>query len=74
MRTYHHKVYTNFRGLNPPEDGVECESFAIIFFDSLLVYDNKFHLQVYLQNCAYKIVHKQMTDCLDDNILETEQD
>ena len=24
------KVYTNFRGLNVPEDDVECESFTVI--------------------------------------------
>ena len=29
-RTYDDKFYTNFRGLNVPEDGVECESFTII--------------------------------------------
>ena len=29
-RTYGDKVYTNIRGLNVSEDGVECESFSII--------------------------------------------
>ena len=24
------KVYTNFRGLNVPEDDLECESFTVI--------------------------------------------
>ena len=58
IRTYGDKVYTNFRELNVPEDGVECKSFTIIFVDSLLVYENKYYLQVYLDNCAYKIVDK----------------
>ena len=31
-----------------PEDGVECESFTVISFDSLLVYDNKYYFQAYL--------------------------
>ena len=56
------------------EDGVEGESFAIISVDYLLVYDNKFYLQVYLNNCAYKIVDKQMTDYLDGNLFETGED
>ena len=30
------KVYTNFYGLNVPEDDIECESFTVIS-DSLLV-------------------------------------
>ena len=29
---------------------------------SLLAYENKYYLQVYLVNCAYKIENKQMTD------------
>ena len=30
IRTYGDKVYTNFRGLNVPEDNIECESFTVI--------------------------------------------
>ena len=69
-RTFGDKVYTNFRGLNVPEDDIECESFTVISIDSLLVYNKKFFLQVYLNNCAYKIVNKQMTDYLDENLFE----
>ena len=61
MRTSNDKVYTNFRGLNVPEDDIECKSFTVISIDSLLVYGNKSFLQVYLDNCAYKIVNEQMT-------------
>ena len=39
-----------------PEDGVECESFTIASIDSLLVYENKYYLQVYLDNHVYEIV------------------
>ena len=38
-------VYTNHRGLNVPEDDIECESFTVIFLDSLLVYENKYYLK-----------------------------
>ena len=62
---YGYIVYTNVRGLNVPEDDIECEFFTVIFIDSLLVYDQKYYLQVYLDNCAYNIVKKQMTDYLD---------
>ena len=65
MRTYGDKVYTNFRGLNMPEDDIVCESFTVISIDSLLLYDSKHYLQVCLDNCAYKTVNKQMTDYLD---------
>ena len=55
---YCDKVYTNLCGLNVPEDDIECESFTFISVDSLHVYDNKYYLQVYLDNCAYEIVNK----------------
>ena len=59
--------------LNLLEDGAECKSFAIIFIDSLLVYENKNYLQLYLDNCAYKILNTQMIDYLDDNLLEFDE-
>ena len=52
------------------EDDIECESFTVISIDYLLVYENKYYLQVYLDNCAYKSVSKQMTDYLDENSSE----
>ena len=63
-------ILTDFRGLNEPEDDIECKSFTVISIDSLLVYDEKYHLQVFLDNCTYKIVNKQMTDYLDENLFE----
>ena len=50
-----------------PEDYIKCESFIVISISSLLVYENKYYLQVYLDNCAYKIVNKQIKDYLDEN-------
>ena len=36
MRTYSDNVYTNFCGLNLPEDDIECESFTVISIDSFV--------------------------------------
>ena len=47
---------------------MKYETCTAISIDSLLVYENKYYLQVYLDSCAYKIVNKQMTDYLDKNI------
>ena len=57
IRTYLDKVSTHFRGLYVPEDDVEYESFTIIFMYSLPVYEDKYHLQRYLDDFAYKIVN-----------------
>ena len=56
--------------MNVTEDGVEYTSFTIISIDSLLAYVNIYYRQVYLENCVYKIVNKQMTDYLDENRFE----
>ena len=53
-----------------PEDDIECESVTAISIDFLLVYENKYYLQVYLENCVYKIVNKQMADYLDENLFQ----
>ena len=53
-----------------PEDNINCDSFTVIFIDSLLVYENKYYIQVYLDNYADKIVNKQMADYFDDNLFE----
>ena len=66
--TYGDKVYTNFCGVNVLENYIECESFTVISIDSLLVYENKYYLQV-----IYKIKDNGMIDYLDDNIFETDE-
>ena len=52
------------------EDDIEGESYTVISIDSLLIYDKKFYLQVYLDKCAYETVNKQMTGYLDENLFE----
>ena len=42
----------------------------MIFIDSLVAYEKKCLLQVYLDNCAYKTVNTEMVGYLDDNLLE----
>ena len=74
MRTYVDKVDTNFCSVNVPEDGVNCESFATISINSLLAYENKYYLQVYLDNCVYENIDKQMSNYLDDNLCKTDED
>ena len=70
IRIFGDKVYTNFRGSNVLEDETECESFTLTSIDSLLVYNKKYYLIVYLENCAHKIVNEQMIDFLDENPFE----
>ena len=69
IRTYSDKVYTNFFDLNVPGDNMECKISTVIS-DFLLVYQSKYYLQVYLDNCAYRIIDKQMIDYLDENLFE----
>ena len=57
-----------------PEYGAECESFIVISIGSSLVHENKCYLQVYLDNCANKIVAKQIIDYLYNNLFKTDED
>ena len=57
-----------------PEHLAEFETFTVIYIASFLFYENQFYLQLYEDNCANKIVDKEMIDCFDDNILETDKD
>ena len=53
-----------------PEDNIECGPFTVISIDSLLVYEKKYYLQLYLEICANKITGKRMMDYLGGNLLK----
>ena len=55
-----------------PKDDKKCRYFAVTSIDSLLVYENKYYLKVYIENCGYKIIDKQVTDYVDDNLFVTD--
>ena len=57
-----------------PEDVVKCEFFTIASTDSLIVPGNKYFLEVYLDNCGYKIAGNKITCYLDDILFETDED
>ena len=56
--------------MNVLKDNIESESFTVTSIEFLLVYENKYYSQAYLNNCAYKIINKQMIYYLDDNLFE----
>ena len=70
LPVYDNKFYSHFRGLNVLEDDTGCEYSTVISHYSLLVYESKYYQQVYLDNCAYEITNKQMTDYLDEILFE----
>ena len=46
IRMHDNKIYTNARGLNVPEDDIECQYFTVISINSLLVYENKYYYYI----------------------------
>ena len=56
-----------------PEDAAEREFLTITSIDSLLANENKYYLQEYLDNCAYKIANTKMIDYLGDNLFESDK-
>ena len=67
IRTYNDKVFTNLRGFHELEFDIKCYSFIATCIESL---KTRYYLQLYLNNCAYKIANKEMTDYLDRNLSE----
>ena len=57
-----------------PEGGIKLESFTVIFIDFLLIYENRYYLQVYLNKYAYKIVNTEFIYYLDDKFFEADED
>ena len=55
------------KNVNPPQS-------LLLILDSLILYDSKYYLQVYLGNRSYKIVDNQMIDYFGDNLFESDQD
>ena len=53
IRKYVDTVYDNFCGLNVAEDDIACEALTVIFIDSLHVYESKYYMQEYLDNCTH---------------------
>ena len=43
----------------------------MVYKNILLVYENKNYLQVYLDDCAYKIVKTQIIGYLEDSLFES---
>ena len=52
---------------------IECESFKVISIDCLLLYENKYYLEVYSDNYTCKMEDKGMIDYLGENIFETDE-
>ena len=48
----------------------EYKSRAVIYIDSLLFYEKKYYLKVYLDKCAYKVIDIQMIHYLDDSLIK----
>ena len=47
-------LYTNFRSQNVRKVDIECKFSTVVSIDFLHVYESKYCLQVYLENCRHK--------------------
>ena len=73
IRTHDDKVYTILKDQMCQEMEQNVVSFTVPSIDSLLVYDRRYYLQVYSNNCAYKIIDEQKIDYLEGNPFETDE-
>ena len=61
-----------FGDLNLVGDGGESWSFTIISIGFLLLFERKYFLQVYLENCAYKTVDKRLIDYVYNHLFDSD--
>ena len=54
-------IKTNFLGNDTPKESMHYTCIACITIDSVMRMDKKNHLQVYLEECKYKIKKIQMS-------------
>ena len=73
IKVYDDKFNTISWDLHVPEIRVIGELFTVFSIDSLLVYEKKHYLEVYLDNCAYKIVNTEMIDYLDGKSFKSDE-
>ena len=73
IKEYDDKFNTISWDLHVPEIGVIGELFTVFSIDSLLLYEKKYYLQVYLDNCAYKIVNTELIDYHEDKLSKSDE-
>ena len=60
LREFEGIIKTNFLGKGVPKENMHYTSIACITTDSVMKMDKKYFLQVYLEECKYKIKKIQM--------------
>ena len=61
VREFINKIKANFLGNGVPKENMHYTCIACITIDSVLKIDKKNHLQVYLEECKYKVKKMKMS-------------
>ena len=61
VREYDGAIKTNFLGNGVPKENMHYSCIACITIDSVMRIDKKYHLQVYLEECKYRVKKIQMS-------------
>ena len=61
VREFDGKIKTNFLGNEVPKENMHYTCIACITIDSVMKIDKKTHLQVYLEECKYRLKKIQMS-------------
>ena len=61
VREFDGKIKTNFLGNEVPKENMHYTCIACITIDSVMRIDKKNHLQVYLEECKYRVKKIQMS-------------
>ena len=70
VKTFNNTINTLFSGYEIPKERNQYICISAICIDSVLRVDKKNYLQVYLEQCKYKIRKRKLVDFIDDKVDE----
>ena len=53
IKTYADSIITNFHNKKMPKEKVPCKCLSVIMLDSVIESDEKYYLQIFLEDCKY---------------------
>ena len=72
IRTFSNAINTLFSGDETPKERVECVCISCVSIDSVLNIKNKYHSQVYLEQCKCKMKKKEVKSFIDYEVVLTQ--
>ena len=68
IRTYNKRININFHGNKIPEDNECCSCLSVTSLDCTVNIDEKYYLQIFLEECKYAVTKKRMIKSFNEEL------